>query len=205
MISTTILFTLIGIVAVFAIIYLVNSYKKVGYLFWKPFAPPAIKLNQIAPISPELKLLLEKITPSVSFGQKYFPCALRLEDGQEFSRVYIIDGNEHANRKGELPLDFFPDPIPIEKVVDIIDSPYRLPRQLAQALYNQEESSLGSYNFTVEFSSGAQFSYSMGGLVDFFDIPTGFNAGDAVRVIPNKALSNHHRMGVSYRWCIYRG
>ena len=88
--------------------------------------------------------------------------------------MYIIDANEHANRKGELPLDFYPDPIPIEKVVKILESPYRLPQMLAQELYRQGESAMGAYSFTVEFSDGTQLSYATDGLDDFLDTPNEF-------------------------------
>ena len=201
---TAILLIIIGLLAVFAIFYLVRRYKKVGYLFWKPFAPPSIKLNEIAPISPDQILLLEKIVPSIYYGQKYYPCAVRLEDGQEFACVYIINAAEHANRRGELPLDFYPDPIPIEKVVDIMESPYRLPQQLAQELYNQGESAMGAFIFTVEFSNRRQLSYSTGGLVDFLEIPNGLKANEIIKVIPQKALPKNHGTEMSYRWCIYR-
>jgi hypothetical protein len=202
MIPTVLFLILLILLALF---FLYRRHKKLGYLFWKPFAPPSIKLGQISPLPPHLTPLLEKITPSLAFGQKYFPCSVKLADGQELSCVYIIDAAEHANRKGELPLDFYPNPIPIEQVVDISESPNRLPQPLAQQLYDQGESGMGTYFFTVEFSNGAQLFYTAGSLLDFIDPPAGLKAGDAVRVIPHQALSSDHSSGLSYRWCIYRG
>jgi hypothetical protein len=196
--------TVVGLLAVLAIFYFYRRYKKLGYLLWKPFTPPSIKLSLIAPLSAEQRLLLDKIAPSIHYGQKYYPCALRLADGQEIPCVYIIDASEHANRKCELPLDFYPDPIPIEKVVDITESPYRLPIYLGQELYKQGESTVGAFSFTVEFSDGTQLSYAMGELVDFLDTPNGLKASEIVRVIPHKAVAKDQWKAKNYRWCLYR-
>jgi hypothetical protein len=196
-------FVVIGIFAFFCIFYQDRRYKKLRYLFLNLYEPPSVDLEQIRAISPRQKQFIKKITPSVIFGKKYYPCAVKIEDGRELLCVYFIDANEHANTKGKIQQGVH-HRIPVEQVVDIFDSPYKLPQPLADELYQQGETTMGAYFFTVEFSNGAQLSYSTGGMVDFIDTPKGLKSSDAVKVIPHKMLSNNQSSGKDYYWCIYR-
>jgi hypothetical protein len=194
----------IGFLAVAAIFYLDKRYRKKGYLLWKPAQPEMLDVSRVKPISLTLKRMVDTIVPSVDLGKKLYPCAIRLDTGQELPCVYFIDAEEHFGVNGKLPKSYYEHSIPIENIVSVFISPFRLPQELADELYRQGESAMGAFMFTVEFSNGDQYSYSTGSWVDFIELPPGIRASDATKVIPHKLLSKKKKSVKKYYWCIYR-
>ena len=158
------------------------------------------------PLSRDLRSQLELITPSCDRDLRYYPCAVTLDDGYEIDRVYVVEEGPYLRHWGIRPeRDSAKTSVPIERVVSIRESPFRLPPRLATELYDAGESGMGYCVFVVEFSDGTRQSYVTGNAVDFITAPLGKIPSDACRVFPHEGRERHAQRGPHYAWCLYGG
>jgi hypothetical protein len=157
-----------------------------------------------------LKTQLEAITPSVDGELKYHPSLVRLNDGTEVDRVYVVSEAEYIGQWLLYPdQDAGKVEVRIEDVASLKESPSRLPARFANELYKAGESGMGYTVFTVVFSKRLGFfpsrrDFVSGNAIDFIDYPPGRGAGDVVGVLPHVGRRDAgYRPGPRYSWCIF--
>jgi hypothetical protein len=120
---------------------------------WKPYTPGR---REFPPITPELKAQLERVEPSSDGRIKYWPCRVSLRDGRKFENVYVMDAQDYISIWGVWPdEDTGKRSVPIEHVLELDESPNRLPAWAADKLYRAGESGMGYVVFSVRFRDGA--------------------------------------------------
>jgi len=138
---------------------------------------------------------------------EYFPCRVTLRSGETLDCVYVVPALPYVKIWGVWPED---DPgklsVRIENVVDIDESPNRLPVAIADQIYRAGESCMGGCYFTLHFRDGTAQAYGAGGAVDFVSLPIGQKAQDIVRVEPHAGRNEPGlRIGLTYHWCLFDG
>jgi hypothetical protein len=160
-------------------------------------------------LPPHLVEQLRRVPPSGDRWITNYPCCVRLNDGTELDRVYLV---------AEIPFikiwGLYPDQdrgkaeILVSDIASLMDSPTRLPGIFANELYRAGESGMGYSLFTVIFKSDnssvqSSQAYVTGGAVDFIDYPEGKGPTDVVRVLPHIGRESKHLDGPKYYWCLY--
>jgi len=146
-----------------------------------------------------------QVAPSENYGLKYYPCRVMLKDGGHVDRVYVVEQQQYIRVWGVYPEgDGGKSSVLIEDVVDIEESPSRLPAQLANKLYEAGESGMGGTVFTVVFRHGGRQAFAAGNAVDFISFPEGKTTADIRDVLPHKGRESRDiKKAPAYYWCIY--
>src|SRR5205814_3260464 len=118
---------------------------------------PELRLDIMKPstlrypkLPPALRSQLDLITPSVDGDLKYFPCLVRLNNGTEVDRVYLVSEAPYIAHWGVYPAqDHGKVEIRLSDVASLNESPSRLPPQFASQLYKAGESGMGYTLFVV--------------------------------------------------------
>jgi hypothetical protein len=164
-------------------------------------------MNKYPPISQRLHEKLMEIVPSRDGEMEYRPCSVTLRDGIQLPCVYVVPVQPYGRywgipREQERGKPF----VRVEDIVDITESPLRLPAQFASHIYEGGESGMGYCLFTVVFGDGLAQSCGTGNAVDFVALPDGYTGSDIVRV-ERHAGRNAPRMkrSLEFFWCFYDG
>lgn len=151
-----------------------------------------------------IRVGLDKISPSGEGKLQYFPCQVTLKSGESLDTVYIVSEAPYLYYWGKYPED---DPakewIRIEDVVEVEDSPTRLPARFANKVYRQGESGMGYSIFTVVFVDGSRQACVAGGAIDFISYPFGKGPSDVVDILPGEGRDAQPIKGPRYYWCLY--
>ena len=163
--------------------------------------------REYKPIPKHLHEKLMKIEPSENYGLKYYPCQVALKDGGHVDRVYVVEQESYIKVWGVYPEDDGgKSEVLIEDVVDIEESPSRLPAKFANKLYEAGESGMGVTIFTVVFRHGVRQVFAAGNAVDFISYPEGKSSADIRDVLPHKGRESAEiTRAPEYYWCIYSG
>ena len=160
----------------------------------------------IRAITGHLAAQLQGVQPSTDGEMRYFPCRVRLRDGQMIDRVYVQPLEPYRTYWGVLPHD---DPgkraIAIEEIVDLEESPSRLPPGFADELYRAGESGMGYTVFRVEFRNGASLAIMAGNAVDFIPYPPGLSPADIIAIRPHAGRDDSPQSSPPYYWAIFDG
>jgi hypothetical protein len=157
-----------------------------------------------AKLSPQLAERLEAIKPSIDRDLHYYPCSVKLKNGEVLPCVYIVWEETYIHYWGVYPeQDRGKNWVRIEDLAAVTESPFRLPAQFANELYRNGESGMGYTRFTVSFSDGSEAAYITGNAVDFIQYPEGKSAADVVKVKPHKAKPDSVLRCPRYFWCLY--
>lgn len=157
---------------------------------WGPAEFPA-EQRSYGKLSAELREQLASVTPSEDMFIRYHPCRVRLHDGTWRDRVMVVEQTEYINTWG-----FWPDQdseklgLKIEDVAEITDSPSRLPRRLAVALYRVGETGMGYCLFRISYQDGSRSNHISGNVVDFPTLPAGKSFADIKSVMPHEGASD---------------
>ena len=158
------------------------------------------------PIPADLYAKLQHIQPSRDGEMRYYPCRVRLRDGRTLDRVYVQPREPYLTYWGMMPDE---DPgkhsIPIEEIVDLEDSPDRLPPLFANLIYEAGESGMGYTLFRVEFRDGTSIPVITGNAVDFVVFPAHVGAADVVGVRPHEGRDDDPQPAPDYAWAIFDG
>jgi hypothetical protein len=161
-------------------------------------------------LSSHLKAQLEAITPSIDGELEYYPCLVRLNDGTEMDRVYVVSEEQYVRQWILYPdQDSGKVEVRIGDVVSIIESPSRLPARFANELYRAGESGMGYTVFTVVFSKRfglfpSRRDFVSGNAIDFIEYPPGRGPDDVTAVLPHVGRRDAgFRPGPKYSWCIF--
>ena len=156
-------------------------------------------------LPPDLKRQLTAITPSVDGKLKYHPCLVRLNDGTELDRVYVVSEAPYIEHWGVFPgQDRHKAEVLLSDVASLTESPSRLPARFANELYKAGESGMGYTLFRVVFSDGTRQAFLAGNAVDFIEYPPGKGPQDVTAVLPHEGRNEKgSKDAPKYRWCIY--
>ena len=143
--------------------------------------------------------------PSASDGLlRYCPCEVSLRDSNIVDCVYVVEANEYIRAWGVWPdQDSGKREIKIQNVVQIRESPSRLPANLAQVLYDAGESGMGYVVFEIEYSDGSRSAHCSGNAVDFVNLAHGMMMSDVVAVHPHEGRGKALLKMPEYYWCLY--
>ncbi len=160
-------------------------------------------------LPPHLSEPLRSITPSIAGNLRYYPCCVRLNDGKELDRVYLVSEIPYLSNWGVYPSrDRGKFEVHISDIVSVADSPSRLPAPFANELYRAGESGMGYTVFTVVFKGMIPFlnsrqAYLTGNAVDFIDYPWRKGPKDVVSVLPHVGRKSRYWNGPKYYWCLF--
>jgi hypothetical protein len=155
-------------------------------------------------LSDSLKRQLDEVVPSKCGILEYFPCRVALRDGGVLDRVYVVSEAPYIAQWGVYPeQDRGKSSVRIEEVVFIEESPFRLPAEFAEQIYESGESGMGYQIFTVAFGDGTEQAYLTGNAVDFIEYPAGKGPADVVSVAPHAGRNSQSRRGPGYYWCLH--
>jgi hypothetical protein len=160
--------------------------------------------NRFSHLSPTIRQQLASIEPSIAGELKYYPCAARLSNGESLACVYVVCDEPYLKMWGVYPEnDRGKNWVRVENLVEVVDSPYRLPANFATELYQHGESGMGYTIFTVVFSDGSRQAYVTGNAVDFIRYPEGKGPGDIAKVLPHEGRNAERMNAPQYYWCLY--
>jgi hypothetical protein len=148
---------------------------------------------------------LRAIEPTQDGVLTYFPCSITLASGEVLDTVYFMPERPVMKLwEAYLETDGAKKLIRMEDVVEVRDSPMRLPARFANELYRQGETGMGYTIFTVVFSDGTRQACVTSNGVDFIQYPPGKGSLDVTAVIPNEGRESASlaKAPPSY-WCIY--
>ena len=153
----------------------------------------------------ELTNKLQAIVPSRDGGMLYYPCRVRLRNGSAIDHVYVSSVDRYLATWGVLPQDDAAKrEVRVEELVDLEESPDRLPVHLANELYAAGESAMGGCFFELAFADHSKQAYETGNAVDFLPLPPGKSWVDAVAVLPHQRGTLENRLkGLPYSWCLF--
>lgn len=120
--------------------------------------------------------------------------------------VYVMNAQECINGWGLWPdHDQAKREIDLSRVVEIGESPNRLPPRIANKVYRAGESGMGYCVFTLRFKDGTRQEVGSGGAVDFVRLPTGKRMTDIAGVLPHMGGSHEAIFSASldYHWCLF--
>ena len=159
------------------------------------------------PISTRLLQRLKTITPSADRSLSYYPCVVTLRDGTTQDRVYLVERGLYINMWGVFPEDDSgKSQVYVQDVVDIAESPTRMPVRFANSLYMAGESCMGGVFYQLVFADGERLSVLTGNAIDFLPGLGGRSPADIDDVIPHEGRLDPARVpGPDYAWCIYDG
>ncbi len=147
---------------------------------------------------------LRTIAPSTDGPLEYFPCRVTLKNGEVLDTVYIEPEKPYLRSWGVYPEnDKGKRSVPIEDVVNVEDSPTRLPAEFANQIYSKGESGMGYTVFVVEFTDGTRQACITGNAVDFIQYPMGRGSGDVVAVHPHAGREMELIHAPHWYWCLY--
>ena len=164
-------------------------------------------MGRYSPLPKRLLKLLNRIEPSAGGELPYFPCRVLLRDGTALDTVYIEPEKPYLKYWGVYPEDDEgKESILIDDVVEIEESPMRLPVRWANVVYAGGESGMGYHVFTIIFSDGSRQAYGSGNAIDFISYPPGKGPQDIVGVMPHEGRQASSRMVcLPWYWCLYSG
>lgn len=155
-------------------------------------------------LSALLRAQLNRIAPSIDGALRYFPCSVRLHTGQIVDRVYVVEAQSYISVWGVWPdQDAQKHEVKLEDVVEILESPTRLPVNFANALYRAGESGMGYTVFTMRFRGGGEQAVVTGNAIDFISLPAGQTPADIIEVVPHLGRDRAVASAQPYYWCIH--
>lgn len=164
-------------------------------------------MGRYSPLPHNLSKLMNSIDPSRDGGMLYFPCKVWLREGGTLDTVYVEPDEMYIDCWSIYPEDDKHKwSILIDDVVDVQESPMRLPVRFANQVYDGGESGMGVHVFTVLFADGSKQAYRSGGAIDFIPYPAGKGPQDIVGVMPHEGRDDSTaRDCLRWYWCLYSG
>ena len=160
-------------------------------------------INEISDIQKEQLL---RVTPSKDWSMEYRPCQVTLKNGETVDKVYVQEEQSYIKTWVVMPHE---DPgkryILIEDVIEIKESPSRLPPDLANKIYDAGESGMGYCLYKLILDDGHTIDTCTGNAVDFPPLPRGYTTRNIKDVLPHQASRKNFVNGPEYYWCLFKG
>jgi hypothetical protein len=162
-------------------------------------------ITRYQPLPEHVRLALESIEPSRDGDVLYYPCSVRLKNGESLQCVYIIPEIPYIRQWGIYPEDDRGKSwIRVEDVVQVKESRSRLPTRFANELYRHGESGMGYTIFTIVFSDGSRHACVTGNAVDFIRYPPDLGPEDVIAVLPHEGSRDDSLIrSPEWYWCLY--
>jgi hypothetical protein len=162
-------------------------------------------VGRYRPLPDNVRLALESIESSRDGDVLYYPCAVRLKNGETLQCVYVIPEVPYMRQWGIYPEDDKGKSwIRIEDVAEVKESLTRLPARFATELYQHGESGMGYTIFTIVFRDGYRQACVTGNAVDFIRYPPGLGPEDVVAVLPHVGRRDDSPVrSPHWTWCLY--
>jgi len=161
-------------------------------------------MARYAALPDHIREALQTIEPSGDAELWYYPCRVTLTNGTVLDTVYIEPEKPYLRFWGVFPEDDRGKrSIRIEDVLEVEDSPTRLPAKFANEIYRRGESGMGYTIFTVVFADGTRQTCASGNAVDFIRYPAGKRPTDVTEVHPHEGRGAGPIMAPEWYWCLY--
>ena len=167
---------------------------------WRTYVPG----KKIYPLlNKQLDTAWRTIAPSHCDIVEYRPCFVRLKNGTTLDCVYVLPAQSYIDSWGCWPED---DPgkqhVSVADVIELGESRYRLPPEIATKIYGAGESGMGYAVFTLVFDDATEQAYVTGNAVDFVTLPRDKTGTNIIEVIPHKRSTTLIE-GLDYHWCLF--
>ena len=157
-------------------------------------------------ISKELKQQLLAVKPSRHWTMEYRPCQVKLQNREIVDRVYVAEVATYMEIWGVMPdEDKTKKYILIEEVAEILESPSRMPVELANKLYEAGESGMGYCLYQMKLDNGQTIDVLSGNAVDFPPIPNGLTTENIKEVFPHQGTRKNYANSPDFTWCLFKG
>lgn len=159
-------------------------------------------LDRYPPLTDQLRHKLALIKPTQAI---YHPALVTLRSGERRDAVYLCPAMQWFEQWGVWPEeDKGKTLVPLQEVVDLEESPSRLPRKFAEKIYSAGESGMGYHLFQITFRDRSIVPFLTGNAVDFLDLPPGKSPADIVSVAPHAGRDEPAHLGdLDYAWCLF--
>jgi hypothetical protein len=159
----------------------------------------------ITKITDKQKEQLLQVTPSKDTSMEYRPCQVTLKNGDTLDNVYVQEEQSYLATWGVMPdKDRGKRYLLIEDIVEIKESPYRLPPDLANKIYRAGESGMGYCLYKLVLDNGETIDVCTGNAVDFVPLPTGLTTKNIKDVLPHQASRKDFVNAPEYYWCLFK-
>jgi hypothetical protein len=164
-----------------------------------------LPMSRYSALPEHVRNQLSSIEPSRDGELIYYPIRAVFKSGEVLDTVYIVPERRYLKYWGVYPeADKGKRWVRIEDVVEVEDSPTRLPARFADEIYRQGESGMGYTIFTVVFAGGQTQACVTGNAVDFICYPPGRSAKDVVAVRPHEGRRDDSLVKApEWYWCLY--
>lgn len=160
----------------------------------------------IKEISDKLKNQLLEVKPSRDWTMEYRPCKVKLNSGEILDRVYLSESEAYMKTWGVMPdQDSGKRYVLIEDIEEISESPFRMPVDLANKLYEAGESGMGYCLYKMKFDNGKTVDVVTGNAVDFPPFPNGLRTENIKDVFPHQGSRKNPTNSPDYTWCLFKG
>ena len=161
-------------------------------------------LSRYAVLPEPIREALARIEPSGEHELPSYPCRVQLKNGGVLERVLIVPERQYIRYWGVYPEDDkAKHSIRVEDILQIQESPVRLPARFADEIYRAGESGMGGTTFIVVFADGSRQAYAAGGVCDFLSYPPGKGPADVSEVLPRQGRGDALVAVPEYYWCLY--
>jgi hypothetical protein len=138
-------------------------------------------------------------------GAEYHPCEVLLYDGSVMSNVYVQEAVAWFEQWGVDPED---DPdkqsILVDNVIEIRESPFRMPVRIANTLYQAEPLGREESLFQLVLKNGSFLNCRTGEMLDLLDWPTGVTPDQVIDVRIDFIVDTSAEVrDAEYWWCLY--
>jgi hypothetical protein len=159
----------------------------------------------ITKITDELKEQLLQVTPSKDTSMEYRACQVTLSNGDTLNNVYVQEEQSYLATWGVMPdKDRGKRYLLIEDIVEIKESPNRLPPDLANKIYRAGESGMGYCLYKLVLDNGETIDVCTGNAVDFVPLPKGLTTKNIKDVLPHRASRKDFVSAPEYYWCLFK-
>ena len=143
----------------------------------------------------DVALSLLRFAPSVYYNQVSWPCEVTLNDGSIFSRVIIRRAEKYYHDSNEI--------IPASRIVEIRESPFRLPSTWSNSIYSEGETGMDYFCYRTHFKDGSTTDFVTPSIVDFPEFSDGKTSEDVLKVETFHQLSQpfDYKDGKSSKYC----
>jgi len=158
-------------------------------------------------VGTHLRKQLETIEPSLAGSCEYRPCRVLLASREWRDCVYLVEAISYIENQGLWPWELPGwEYLPLDDVLQIENSPTRLPAVIATKIARAGETRMGYHVFTLLTADGLRIP-RISGNPDWVELPNGVRPQDIIDVIPHEGRSkvlDSHSHGKAFAWCLYR-
>lgn len=155
-------------------------------------------------LSQKLRTELSHIRPIKDEGMVYYPCDVKLDNGEVKRNVILVDAGRFLNLWGGAPNDEWE--VMIKDVVSILEASNRLPELVEDKLTQIHETRMGGVDFRLILKDGSEVSACTGNYKYFLDLKNKLSIDDIVdvRSVAREEIEMNPQVTIAkYYWCLF--